>query len=161
MSELFSVATFNVNSIRARLPLVLDWLRERSPDVLCLQETKVQDVDFPQTAFEEAGYAVAFSGQKSYNGVAIASKHPIEDARSGFDDPPHDEARLICATVRNVPIVNTYAPNGESPTSEKFRYKLDWFARLQKFFEQRYTPDAPLLWVGDINIAPDSRRVRR
>ena len=148
------IATFNVNSLRARMPIVLEWLAKACPDVLCVQETKVQDADFPAGAFEEAGYRCAFKGQKSYNGVAIFSRHPIESIEYGLPDEPRDEPRLIRAEVAGVTIVNTYVPQGYLPDSDKFQYKLQWFARLRKYFERNLSPKDALLWVGDLNIAP-------
>ncbi|MEE9614560.1 MAG: exodeoxyribonuclease III, partial [Thermodesulfobacteriota bacterium] len=131
------VASFNANSIRARLPIIVEWLREESPDLLCVQETKVVDSDFPAVAFEEVGYGAAFCGEKSYNGVAILSKHPLKDVSIGFagvrsdgKDPAwenyagenYDGTRIIKATVKGIPVVNTYVPQGSHPLSEKFRY---------------------------------------
>ncbi|MHC4157852.1 MAG: exodeoxyribonuclease III [Planctomycetota bacterium] len=149
------VASFNVNSLRARLPIVLSWLAEQKPDVLAVQETKVQDVDFPADAFDETGYKYTFKGQKSYNGVAIFSRGEIENIQFGFDDEPKDEARLIKAEINGISIVNTYVPQGYLPDSEKFEYKLDWFNRLVTFFEKRLKPSEPVLWVGDFNVAPE------
>jgi exodeoxyribonuclease-3 len=150
------VASYNANSVRARLPLVLRWLKEHSPDVLCLQETKVQDHDFPEDAFTSAGYRVIYRGEKSYNGVAIASRHPLEAVLYGFDGEGSDEgARLIAASVRGVPVVNTYVPQGYDPASEKFQYKLRWLERLLRFFQERFRRDRPLLWAGDFNVAPE------
>jgi exodeoxyribonuclease-3 len=149
------VASFNVNSLRARMPIVLEWLATAKPDVLCLQETKVQDKDFPAEVFDEAGCNYAFAGQKSYNGVAILAKSRIADAQAGFDDEPKDQPRLIKAEVNGVIIVNTYVPQGYLPESDKFQYKLEWFKRLRNFFEKNFKPDDPVLWVGDLNIAPE------
>jgi exodeoxyribonuclease-3 len=132
----------------------LKWLAESGADVLCVQETKVQDADFPREAFDEAGYNYAFKGQKSYNGVAILSRRPIERIEYGLPDEPHDEPRLIRAEIAGVTIVNTYVPQGYLPDSEKFQYKLQWFARLRDYFEQSFEPGHTLLWVGDLNIAP-------
>ena len=148
------IASFNVNSLRARLPIVLEWLAGSRPDVLCVQETKVQDADFPAGAFDEIGYHYAFKGQKSYNGVAILSRHPIENVEYGLPDEPHDEPRLIRAEIKGLAIVNTYVPQGYLPETEKFQYKLQWFARLLKYFQQNFSPQDALLWVGDLNIAP-------
>jgi exodeoxyribonuclease-3 len=148
------VSSFNVNSLRARLPIVLDWLREKQPDVLCLQETKVQDKDFPAEVFDEAGYNYAFAGQKSYNGVAILAKDRIADIQAGFDDEPKDQSRLIKAEINGVIIVNTYVPQGYLPDSEKFQYKLQWFERLRDYLETNFKPSDPVLWAGDLNIAP-------
>jgi len=150
------IASFNVNSLRARLPIVLDWLNEKRPDVLCLQETKVQDADFPAEPFDEAGYNYVFKGQKSYNGVAILAKSRIADVQYGFGDEPNDEARLIKAEIDGIIIVNTYVPQGYLPDSDKFQYKLEWFSRLREFFEKDFKPDDPVLWAGDLNIAPEA-----
>ena len=148
------IASFNVNSLRARLPIVLDWLAESQTDVLCVQETKVQDPDFPTEPFDAIGYNYAFKGQKSYNGVAILSKHPIEHVYYGLPDEPKDESRLIKAEIAGLTIVNTYVPQGQSPDSEKFQYKLRWFARLLDYFRRNFSPEDAVLWVGDLNIAP-------
>ncbi len=151
------LASFNVNSLRARLPIVLKWLDEHQSDVLCVQETKVQDVDFPAEAFDQAGYGYVFKGQKSYNGVAIFSRSEITNVQFGFDDEPKDAARLIKAQIGGIAIVNTYVPQGYSPESEKFEYKLAWFERLLAFFEKNFKPAQPVLWAGDFNIAPEAR----
>lgn len=152
----FTVATWNVNSVRSRLHLLLPWLAKISPHVVCLQETKAQDDDFPHAAIEKAGYSAACRGQKSYSGVAILSKMSIEGVRAGFDDDgPTDEARLLVGTVSGITIVNSYVPQGRAPDHEMFAYKLEWFARLRTFLNAHFSPDAPLLWVGDLNVAPE------
>ncbi len=130
------VASFNVNSIRARLNILLDWIRKETPDVLCLQETKVPDADFPQTAFEEMNYHVVFRGEKSYNGVAILSKVPMKNVKVGFDEFESEGTRLIIATVNKVTIVNTYVPQGVHPLLKQFRYKLDFLRRLYDYFDK-------------------------
>jgi exodeoxyribonuclease III len=150
------IASFNANSLRARMPIVLDWLNEKRPDVLCVQETKVQDKDFPAEVFDEAGYNYVFAGQKSYNGVAILSKSRIADVKMGFDDEPKDQPRLIKAEINGVIIVNTYVPQGYLPESDKFQYKLEWFGRLRRFFENNFKPSDLVLWAGDLNIAPEA-----
>ncbi len=153
---ILKVATYNANSIRSRLELVLDWLGRETPDILGLQETKVQDKDFPAEPFREAGYHIVFRGQKAYAGVAIISREEPQEVAFGLDDDKEpDEARLIRAVVRGVPVVNTYVPQGRSPDSEHFQYKLEWLARLRAFFERYYSPDEPLLWMGDFNVAPE------
>jgi len=149
------VASFNVNSLRARLAIVLQWLDEHQPDILCVQETKVQDVDFPTEAFDRSSYKYVFKGQKSYNGVAIFSRSEITNVKFGFEDEPKDEARLIKTEINGIVIVNTYIPQGYLADSEKFQYKLDWFNRLHRYFKKNFKPTDPVLWVGDFNIAPE------
>jgi exodeoxyribonuclease-3 len=148
------IASFNVNSLRVRLPIVLQWLAEYQPNILCVQETKVQDNDFPIEAFDETEYRYVFKGQKSYNGVAIFSRNEITNVKFGFDDEPKDEARLIKAEINGIVVVNTYIPQGYLPESQKFEYKLNWFSRLLAFFEKNFEPTDPVLWVGDLNVAP-------
>jgi exodeoxyribonuclease-3 len=150
------VATYNANSIRARLGLVLDWLGQESPDILCLQETKVQDEDFPLEAFRELDYRAAFRGQKAQAGVAIISRERPQEVAFGLDDGgPPDEARLIRAVIGGLPILNAYVPQGRAVDSAHFRYKLEWLARLRALLERHHTPQEPLLWVGDFNVAPE------
>ena len=149
------VASFNVNSLRARLPIVLEWLEKNQPDILAVQETKVQDVDFPTEAFEQTPYNCIFKGQKSYNGVAIFSKSKISNVEFGFREEPKDQPRLIKARINGIEIVNTYVPQGYMPETEKFEYKLNWFARLRTFFASKFKPSDPVLWLGDFNIAPE------
>ncbi len=150
------LATFNANSLRARLGIVLDWFRDAKPDVLCIQETKVPDDLFPAAEIEKAGYHVAFRGEKSYNGVAIASREPFDDVAFGIDDGgPRDETRLIRATVGGVHIVNTYVPQGQDVHLAQYKYKLEWFSRLVGFFGRHYTPRQKVVWCGDLNVAPE------
>ena len=131
------IASYNVNSLRARLPIVLRWLAESGTDVLCVQETKVQDSEFPADAFDEIGYNYAFRGQKSYNGVAVLSKYPIGRADYGLPDEPKDEPRLIRVEIAGLNIVNTYVPQGYMPDTDKFEYKLQWFTRLLDYLRSR------------------------
>ena len=155
-TRIVKVATFNANSIRSRMEPVLSWLQHDAPDVLCLQEIKVQDQDFPVEPIRAMGYQVVFRGQKAHAGVAIISKEQPKDVASGLDDGgPADEARLIRATIGGLPIVNTYVPQGRDLKSPQFPYKLEWLARLRQWFERHYSPDQPLLWVGDFNVAPE------
>src|SRR5262245_61557150 len=122
------VATFNVNSIRPRLPLLLDWLARNQPDVLCLQETKVQDFDFPVEPLYQAGYHSSFRGMKSYNGVATLSRKPAESVLHGLHEgPDNEDYRIIQTVIDGIPIVNTYVPQGYMITSEKYAFKLAWF----------------------------------
>ena len=148
------IASFNVNSIRARLPIVVGWLEKDRPDVLAVQETKVQDPDFPTEAFEDIGYQAVFRGQKSYNGVALFSRQPIQGTEFGLSDEPKDEPRLLKASVNGLTIVNTYVPQGYLADSDKFRYKLAWFDRLLAYFRERFAPTDPVIWLGDLNVAP-------
>ncbi len=158
----FSIATFNTNSIRSRLHIVIPWLKKNPVDVLCMQETKVQDKDFPKEAFNKIDYNVIYKGQKSYNGVAIAGKHEIKDMAVGFDDSensPEDEARLIRCVVKDINVVNAYVPQGRALDHMYFQIKLRWFERLRDLFDRNYSPDEPLLWCGDLNVAPESKDV--
>ena len=149
------LATFNANSVRSRLPIILDWLATHQPDVLCLQETKVQDADFPTEGFTGAGYQVVFRGEKSYNGVAIVSREKPDEIRFGLDDGKSpDETRLVAARFGSLQIVNTYVPQGRSLDHPMFAYKLEWFRRLKSFFDRHYQPNQPIAWLGDLNIAP-------
>ncbi|NQT94017.1 MAG: exodeoxyribonuclease III [Lentisphaerae bacterium] len=150
-----TIATFNVNSVRSRMPMLLQWLDKASADIVCLQETKVQDHEFPQDSLREAGYHVTFKGQKSYNGVAILSRSEPSTVINGFDDGgPADESRLLIAEVEGVVVVNTYVPQGRDIDHEMYQYKLQWFDRLRSLFETKFSPDQPIVWVGDINVAP-------
>ena len=149
------IATFNVNSLRKRLPIVLDWLAQQKPDVLCLQETKVQDSEFPLLALAESGYDITYRGMKSYNGVAILSREKPEAVAYGFDDGGESEdARLLRVVIKGIPIVNTYVPQGFEIDSPKYQYKLGWYDRLRKYFEKHLSPNKPAIWCGDMNVAP-------
>ena len=150
------IASFNVNSIRARLGILLDWLAKESPDVLCVQETKVVDTDFPQSAFQDVHYNVVFRGEKGYNGVAIFSKAVMQHVRFGFDENETYGTRIVTATINKVPIVNTYIPQGFHPLSKQFREKLDWFQMLYDYFNNNFSPEKSLLWLGDFNVAPEA-----
>jgi len=147
------IATFNCNSVRSRLDAVLRWLADHSPDVLCLQETKVIDDLFPSAAFTDAGWHVAFRGEKSYNGVAIVSKQPADEAEFGLDGEPADAPRLAHARFGKLHVVNTYVPQGREIDHPMYAYKLEWFKRLKKYFQKRFDASAPLLWCGDLNVA--------
>ena len=150
------IATFNANSVRTRLPTIVKWLKKHAPDVLCLQETKVQDKDFPAEAFTDAGYHAAFRGGKSYAGVALLSKSKPGEVRFGLDDGCEpDENRLVAAKVGSVYVVNTYVPQGRDIEHPMFRYKLEWFGRLRSFFDRHFTTRMRVVWVGDLNIAPE------
>ncbi|MBW2064520.1 MAG: exodeoxyribonuclease III [Deltaproteobacteria bacterium] len=148
------IATFNANSIRARLPIIGEWLEREHPDILCLQETKVQDKDFPQDMFTQKGYQVVINGQKSYNGVAIASRLPMGDITySLYGSKDGEEARFISARVKDLEIINVYVPQGYAVGTEKFRYKLLWLRDLLEYVKGAYLPDDMLFLAGDFNVA--------
>ena len=147
------IATFNANSIRSRLHVVLPWLKKHQPDVLCLQETKVVDDLFPSTDFTDIGYHPVFRGQKAYNGVALISKTPATRVSFGIDDAGAvDDSRLVCARVAGVWVVNTYVPQGREIDNPMYKYKLQWFRRLKALFERRFGPRTRIAWVGDLNV---------
>ena len=149
----FKVATFNANSLRARLPVVKAWLVKEQPDVLCLQEIKVQDKDFPSKDFEALGYHAYFKGQKSYNGVAIITRRPADSIHWALYDEPDEEARFISAKIDDIPLVNVYVPQGFAPGTEKFAYKLQWLKDLLSYVRENYKRSVPLLMTGDFNVA--------
>ena len=153
------LATWNVNSLKVRLPQVLDWLAANQPDVLCLQETKQEDVNFPRDEIVAAGYQVQFCGQKTYNGVAILSKEPAQDvltAIPGFEDI---QKRVLAATINGVRVICVYIPNGQSVDSDKYQYKLQWLAALNVWLKAERARYPKLALLGDYNIAPDDRDV--
>ncbi|MGH9627998.1 MAG: exodeoxyribonuclease III [Bryobacteraceae bacterium] len=150
------IATWNINSIRRRLPLLLDWLAEHKPDVMCLQETKVQDTNFPAEALRAAGYHAAFRGRTAYNGVATLSVTQPEYVLHGFcEGRDEEDDRVLQTVVNGIPIVNTYVPQGFKITSDRYAFKLQWFIRMRQYLEQRLNPAGPVLWVGDMNVAPE------
>ena len=153
------IATWNVNSLNVRLPHVERWCAEARPDVLALQETKMEDAKFPVAALQAAGYHVAFSGQKTYNGVAILARTPLQDVLTdlpGLDDP---QRRILVATVGDVRVVNLYVVNGQAVGSEKYAYKLDWLAKVTAFLAEEARRHPRLVVLGDFNIAPEDRDV--
>ena len=160
------IASWNVNSVRTRLEQVLTWLKQEQPEVLCLQETKVSDDLFPAEAFAALGYTSSISGQKAYNGVAILSRLPLEDVQIGFEALlPGDadavrlseQKRVISALVDGVRVLNLYVPNGSSLSSEKYAYKLEWLACLQRYLAVQDQQGDPLCMLGDFNIGPEAR----
>jgi exodeoxyribonuclease-3 len=153
------LATWNVNSLKVRLPQVLDWLAANPVDALCLQETKQQDSDFPQAELQAAGYHSVFSGQKTYNGVAILSRAPASDVQFGIPDFADEQKRVIAATIEGVRIVCVYVPNGQSVDSDKYQYKLAWFTALHGWLKQELARYSELALLGDYNIAPEDRDV--
>ncbi|GGC70305.1 exodeoxyribonuclease III [Undibacterium terreum] len=156
---MIKLATWNVNSLKVRLPQVLQWLGDNPVDVLCIQETKLTDDKFPAAEIEAAGYQVVYTGQKTYNGVAILSKHPIDAVVKNnplFED---DHQRIISATIQGMRIVCAYVPNGQSLESDKYQYKLKWLASLHDWIQQELTLHPQLALLGDYNIAPEDRDV--
>ena len=153
------LATWNVNSLKVRLPHVLDWLAANPIDVLCLQETKQQDADFPQQALMEAGYHSVFAGQKTYNGVAILSREPGSDVQIGIPGYADEQQRVIAATYGDIRVVDVYIPNGQSIDSDKYQYKLGWLKALHDWLEQELLRYPKLVLLGDYNIAPEDRDV--
>jgi exodeoxyribonuclease-3 len=150
------LATWNVNSLKVRLPPLLDWLAQATPDVVCLQETKLENPKFPRAELEAAGYSAAFSGQKTYNGVAILARTALDEISTGF---PQEQKRLIAATVGGVRVVCVYCPNGQAVGSDKYEYKLQWFAQLRAWLKDELTHHASLAVLGDFNVAPEDRDV--
>ena len=153
------IATWNVNSVKQRIGNLVAWLSERAPDVVCLQETKCVDEAFPREPLEALGYNLAVHGQKTFNGVAILSKRPIEDVRCGLaGDDGDDHARFLEAVVSTgtgvVRIASLYLPNGNPPNTDKYTYKLKWMDRLLEFARERLALEEPLVMAGDYNVIP-------
>lgn len=155
----FRLATWNVNSLKVRLPHLLDWLSAARPDVVCLQETKVEDANFPQGELAQAGYQAVYCGQKAYNGVAILSRTPLSDVAHGIPGFPDDPKRTIAATVGGTRIVCLYAPNGQEPGSDKYAYKLRWYEALARWLRDELARRPRLAVLGDMNVAPEDRDV--
>jgi len=153
------LATWNVNSLKVRLPHVLQWLADNPVDVLCLQETKLTDDKFPAAEIEAAGFHVAFNGQKTYNGVAIIARHPLSDVVHNNPHFADEQQRLIAVTVKDVRVICAYIPNGQSPDSEKFQYKMAWLEGLHVWLAAELKAHPALALLGDYNIAPEDRDV--
>lgn len=153
------LATWNVNSLKVRLPQVLDWLAANRPDALCLQETKLEDGNFPLAEINAAGYQVVFSGQKTYNGVAILSRQPAAEICAGIPGFPDEQKRVLAATIDGVRVVCVYIPNGQSVDSDKYQYKLRWLEALTDWLEEELRRYPALALLGDFNIAPEDRDV--
>jgi exodeoxyribonuclease-3 len=152
------LATWNVNSIRIRIDQVCDWLERVKPDVLCLQETKVVDDDFPSEELTRLGYAVAMAGQPTYNGVALVSRLPMKDLKIGFDgEAAHADKRLISGTIGGVRVFSAYIPNGKSVSSPSFPEKLAWLARLRETMAHALSASPDVVVCGDFNVASDER----
>ena len=153
------IATWNVNSLKVRLPHVLAWLESHGPDVLCLQEIKMEDEKFPADELHAAGYVHCCSGQKTYNGVALLSRHPATAIQAGIPGFEDEQRRVIAGTFGDVRVICVYCPNGESTTSDKYQYKLRWFAALRDWLAKELVQYPKLAILGDYNIAPEDRDV--
>ncbi len=162
------IASWNVNSIRIRIPQVINWIKDYKPDVLCLQETKVMDNDFPYKSFTDIGYQVKVLGQKSYNGVAILSKSELIDCRMGFEgelvsnenlNQLGDQKRIISALINGIRFINVYVPNGSAIGSEKFNYKIKWLNKLHTYLNNQQKRGEPTCILGDFNIAPSKNDI--
>lgn len=156
---MLTFATWNINSIRARLSLLLTWLKEKNPDVVLLQEIKTIEGTFPSEEIENLNYNIALYGQKTYNGVAILSKFPIEDVTCGISGFEDEQARYIEVVIKGVRVVSVYVPNGSTPGSDKYKYKLDFFKHLYMRTQTLLTYDEPLVIGGDFNVAPTDQDV--
>lgn len=153
------LATWNVNSLKIRLPHLVDWLHSAQPDVVCLQELKLEDAKFPRDELAAAGYAAAVSGQKTYNGVAVLARAPLDDVQIGIPGFVDEQKRVIAVTVDGVRVVCLYAPNGQAVGSDKYEYKLKWYAALREWLKDEMSRHTRLAVLGDLNIAPEDRDV--
>ena len=153
------LATWNVNSLKIRLPHLVDWLHSARPDVVCLQELKLEDAKFPRDDLAAVGYAAAVSGQKTYNGVAILARAPLNDVQIGIPGFVDEQKRVIAATVDGVRVVCLYAPNGQAVGSDKYEYKLKWYGALREWLKDEMSRHTRLAVLGDLNIAPEDRDV--
>lgn len=154
------IVSWNINSLRKRQERLLDWLGATSPDIVCLQETKCTDEQFPAKTLRDAGYASVFHGQKSYNGVAVLAKEVPHEVRMGFCDEVADEqARVIAANVGAVRVISIYAPNGQAVGSPAYQYKLEWYRRLTKCLREEESPLERIVVCGDFNVAPNDKDV--
>ena len=154
------IASWNVNSLKVRLPQVLEWLSAaEAPDIVCLQETKLEDANFPQEAIEAVGYNAAFCGQKTYNGVALLSRRRLDAVICNNPHFPDPQKRLIAATVEGLRIISAYVPNGQEVGSEKYTYKLEWLTALERWLSEELAQYPQLAIAGDFNIAPEDRDV--
>lgn len=152
-------ATWNVNSLRVRLPQLVQWLSANPVDVLAVQETKLSDTEFPRRELKALGFTVAFAGQKTYNGVATLARQPISDVVTDLPNYPDPQRRLLAATVAGIRVINVYVPNGQTVDSEKYVYKLAWLEAFAKFLELQLKSHPQVLVLGDFNIAPEDRDV--
>ena len=155
------LATWNVNSVKVRLAQLLDWLAAAKPDIACLQELKTEAAKFPRAELEAAGYACAVNGQKTYNGVAILSRAPPAEVLADIPGFADEQKRVLAATVNGVRVVCVYCPNGQAVGSDKYQYKLRWFAALRDYMESELAKYPRLAVAGDFNVAPEDREDRK
>ncbi len=153
------LATWNVNSLKVRLPHLLDWAARARPDVICLQETKIEDPKFPLMELQAAGFHAAYSGQKSYNGVAILSRTPLEEIEAGVPGLVDDQRRVISGSVGDTRVVSVYCPNGQAVGTDKYEYKLRWYAAVRGWLKEELKRYPRLAVAGDFNVAPEDRDV--
>ena len=151
-------ATWNVNSLKVRLPQVLDWLQKHEPDALCLQETKLEDAKFPEQELRGVGYHAVYSGQKTYNGVAILSKVRATDAQASIPDFDDPQKRVLAVTIDGVRVICLYVPNGQSVESDKYRYKLDWLAKITAWLKSERAANDRLVVVGERAVLPRKKK---
>jgi exodeoxyribonuclease-3 len=156
---MLKIATWNVNSLRIRLPQLLDWLKSQRPDILALQETKIPDFDFPSADLDAIGYQAVFAGQKSYNGVAVLSLLPSTEVVTELPGPDDPQRRLLAVTLGGLRMVNVYVPNGQAVGTDKYAYKLSWLKRLTDYVGEQLVLYPQLIVLGDFNIAPEDRDV--
>ena len=156
---MFKLASWNVNSLKVRLDQVFAWLDNTQTDVLALQETKLTDENFPCQPFIDNGFHIIYSGQKTYNGVAVISRHPLTDMITDIPDLVDPQRRILAVTVAGIRLLNLYVPNGATVDSDKYHYKLAWLEKVQLFIQQQLTLYPKLAVVGDFNIAPEDRDV--
>jgi exodeoxyribonuclease-3 len=149
------IATYNVNSLRSRLHIVLPWLQKNNPDIFCMQETKVDDARFPAAEIEALGYTVSFRGNKQYNGVAIVSRRKPDKVLFGLPDDPADTDRLAVVHLGDLVVLNAYVPQGQEVDRPQFAYKLAWLSRLKKYLQRNFQPDRKVILCGDFNVAPE------
>ncbi len=148
------IATWNVNSLNVRLEQVIQWISQHQPDILALQETKIVDEKFPVNAFQQIGYQVIYSGQRTYNGVAIISKSTMEDVVTDITDLSDPQRRILAVTIDGIRVINVYVPNGQSVDSDKYSYKLHWLEKMRDYLAKQLQSYPRLVVLGDFNIAP-------
>lgn len=158
MSQI-TIATWNVNSLRVRLPQLAAWVAESKPDVIALQETKLPDPDFPAAEIDALGYQCAYNGQRTYNGVAVLSRQPVEVLATGIPGFADEQKRVLAVRTAGLVVVNLYVPNGQEPDSDKYAYKLRWLDALQQWLESLLQIEKQVVVLGDFNIAPEDRDV--